>query len=275
MDLSDRMKLYENLGVAGQMLIPNLPVCVRIDGKAFHSWTRGCERPFDARLQMLFDETTKALIEETDAIIGYTQSDEITLILWNRGNSESKVYFDGRVSKLTSVLASMATAHFNARVPLLMREKADSLAFFDCRVWNVPTPQEAVNCLIWRELDATRNSISMAAQSLYSHKQLHAKNTSAMQELIWQKGINWNDYPSRFKRGGYFRRQVIKRKFSTSELEALPPQHDARKDPDLIIIRQIIGRVEFPPLLKITNRVEVIFDSAEPILATEVSEKTA
>jgi tRNA(His) guanylyltransferase len=208
MDLADRMKRYEEIG-AGQRLIPNLPVCVRLDGKAFHSWTRGLRRPYDERLHTLFDETTKFLADASDAVIGYTQSDEITLILYNDGQPDSQVFFDGRVSKLTSVLASMATAKFNALVPSILPEKQGQLAFFDCRVWTVPTEQEAVNCLLWRELDATRNGIQMAAQALYSHKQLHQKNTSEMQEMLWQKGINWQDYPARFKRGGYFQRRVI------------------------------------------------------------------
>jgi tRNA(His) guanylyltransferase len=263
MDLADRMKFYENIG-AGQRLIPNLPVCIRLDGKAFHQWTRGLRRPYDDRLYTLFDETTKFLVEASDAVVGYTQSDEITLLLYNGGQPDSQGFFDGRVSKLTSVLASMATTKFNALVPSILPEKHHRLACFDCRVWNVPTEQEAVNCLIWRELDATRNSIQMAAQALYSHKRLHQKNTSQMQEMLWQQGINWNDYPTRFTRGGYFQRRVIARKFTVEELAQLPPLHDARKDPDLMVTRQVIEPLELPPLLHVGNRVEVIFRSCAP-----------
>lgn len=263
MEISERMKLYENI-TAGQILIPNLPAMIRLDGKAFHSWTRGLRRPFDDRLQTLFDETAKFLVEASNAVIGYTQSDEITLVLWNYAKPESQIMFDGRVSKLTSVLASMATAKFNSLVPEYIPEKSASLAYFDGRVWNVPSEQEAVNCLVWRELDATRNSIQMAAQSLYSHNQLHLKNTSEMQEMLWNKGINWNDYPARFKRGGYFQRQLIERKFTPDELEKLPPMHDARKNPDLIIQRHIIRQLELPPLLRVGNRVDVIFHDAKP-----------
>jgi tRNA(His) guanylyltransferase len=262
MELSDRMKLYETIG-AGQMLMPNLPALVRLDGKAFHSWTRGLRRPYDERLQDLFDAVTRFLVEESNAVIGYTQSDEITLVLWNYGKPESQIYFDGRAAKLTSVLASMATAKFNALAPEYLPEKMGRLAYFDCRVWNVPDEAEAVNCLIWRELDATRNSIQMAAQSLYSPKQLHQKNTSEMQEMLWQKGINWNDYPARFKRGGYFKRRLIERKFTSEELEALPPLHEAHRNPDLLIKRHVIDRVELPPLLKVVNRTGVIFYDEE------------
>jgi tRNA(His) guanylyltransferase len=115
----------------------------------------------------------------------------------------------------------MATAKFNALVPSILPEKHDRLACFDGRVWNVPSEQEAVNGLIWRELDATRNSIQIAAQALYSHKQLHQKNTAEMQEMLWQKGINWHDYPVRFTRGSYFQRRVIERTFTVEELETV------------------------------------------------------
>jgi tRNA(His) guanylyltransferase len=268
MELADRMKLYETIG-AGQHLIPNLPVCIRIDGKAFHSWTRGLRRPYDGCLHTLFDDTTKFLVEASDAVIGYTQSDEITLILSNGGQPDSQVFFDGRVSKLTSVLASMATAKFNGLVPSILPEKRDRLACFDCRVWTVPTEQEAVNCLIWRELDATRNSIQMAAQALYSHKQLHQRNTSQMQEMLRQKGINWYDYPARFKRGGYFQRRVIERTFAVEELEQMPPLHEARKNPDLLMTRQVITPLDLQPLLQVANRVEVIFRRCAPEPITE------
>jgi tRNA(His) guanylyltransferase len=268
MDLADRMKLYENIG-AGQRLIPNLPVCIRLDGKAFHSWTRGLKRPYDHRLHTLFDETTKFLVEASDAVIGYTQSDEITLILSNGGKPDSQIFFDGRISKLTSVLASMATAKFNALVPSILSEKQGRLALFDGRVWTVPSEQEAVNCLLWRELDATRNSIQMAAQALYSHTQLHQKNTAQMQAMLWQKGVNWQDYPTRFKRGGYFQRRVIERTFTVEELAQLPPLHEARGHPDMRIRRQVIVPLELPPLLQMANRAEVIFRGCAPEPITE------
>lgn len=264
MQLSDRMKFYERI-TAGQMLIPNLPICARLDGKAFHSWTRGLQRPFDECLQGLFDEVTAYLVEESNAIVGYTQSDEITLILYNGGHPESQIFFDGRVAKLTSVLASMATAKFNALVSHWLPEKCERLAFFDCRVWNVPSEVEAVNCLLWREQDATRNSIQMAAQCHYSHAQLLGKNSDEMQEMLFQKGVNWNDYSSRFKRGAYFRRVTMMSKFSVEELDKLPAKHEAWHNPVLMIERKVLQRLEMPPLQKVSNRVEVVFHGAEPI----------
>ena len=169
----------------------------------------------------------------------------------------------------------MATAKFNALVPSILPEKYNRLACFDCRVWTVPTEQEAVNCLLWRELDATRNSIQMAAQVLYSHKQLHRKNTAQMQEMLWQKGINWHDDPPRLTRGGYFQRRVMTRKFTVEELAQLPPLHDARKDPDLMVTRQVIAPLELPPLLHVGNRVEVMFRGCTPELNTEPRQATS
>jgi tRNA(His) 5'-end guanylyltransferase len=258
--------MYEAI-TADQVLIPNLPVMVRIDGKAFHTWTRGLERPFSTPLQNLFDDVTIYLVSASNAVVGYTQSDEITLVLWNYNEPDSQILFNGRVSKLNSVLASMATARFNQLVPLHLPDKEGRLAFFDCRVWNVPNVDEAINCLIWRELDATRNSIQSAAYALYSQKQLHLKNTSEMQEMVFQKGINWNDYPTRFKRGGYFKRRLIEREFTSNELENLPPQHEAHSNKELLIKRHIIERLDLPPLQKVTNRHAVIFEGAQPFVA--------
>ena len=258
------MKMYEAI-TAGQMLIPNLPVMVRIDGKAFHTWTRGLERPYSEPLQNLFDDVTGYLVSATNAVIGYTQSDEISLILWNYEKPDSQIMFDGNVAKLTSVLASMATARFNQLAPLHLPQKDGVLAFFDARVWNVPSAEEAINCLIWRELDATRNSIQSAAYALYSQNQLHKVNTSEMQEMIFQKGVNWNDYPARFKRGGYFKRRLIERQFTADELTNLPPQHEAHANPHLTIKRHIIERLDLPPLLKVTNRYQVVFEGAKPV----------
>lgn len=267
MELSDRMKLYEAIE-SDRLLIPSLPIMVRIDGKSFHTWTRDCQRPFDEKIQRLFDATTKFLVDETNAVVGYTQSDEISLVLWNFEIPDSQVMFNGRTQKLASVLSSMATARFNELAPNYFPDK--SLAFFDCRVWNVPNWNEAVNCLIWRELDATRNSIQSAAYALYSNNQLFKKTTSEMQEMIFQKGINWNDYSPRSKRGAYFKRRLIERFFTTEEIERLPPQHEAHKNPDLKIQRHVIERLDLPPLLKVTNRYEVIFGSAQPEVAEVV-----
>ncbi len=264
MQVADRMKSYEKI-TANQYLTPNLPVCVRIDGKAFHSWTAGLKRPYDERIQELFDRTTSFLVEQTKPCIGYTQSDEISLIFYNYGNPESQIFFNGKICKLNSVLASMATAKFNSLVPELLPDKSNNLAFFDCRVWTVPDMNEAVNYLIWREQDATRNSIQSAAQSVYSHRQLHGKNTKQLNEMLFQKGINWNDYPVRFKRGAYFQRKTIDIPFTSEELNTLPEKHNALTTNNLTIKRSVVAKLDMPILSKITNRIEVVFNGNAPI----------
>jgi tRNA(His) guanylyltransferase len=263
--LGDRMKTYE-MAEAGRCLMPGLPVMMRLDGKAFHTFVKGLERPFDKRLTDLMVATTKFLVEETNAVVGYTQSDEISLVLYT-DNQHSQLFFDGRIQKLASVVASMATAFFNRELPKCIPEKADKFAYFDNRVWNVPSLSEAANTLIWRELDATKNAISMAAQHYYSHNELHEKNGSEKQEMLFAKGVNFNDYPSFFKRGSYVRRVDRLVKFSTDELARLPEKHEARRNPDLVYERSVVERVELPPMTKVTNKVDVFFNGATPKMA--------
>ncbi len=257
--LGDRMKFYEGNGVGEQRLFPLIPVMSRLDGKAFHTFTRGLKRPYDKRLSDLMVATTKFLVGEFNAHIGYTQSDEITLI-WLANNYESEMCFDGRILKLNSILAAKCSVFFNSVFPIILPEKANNTPVFDCRVWNVPNKTEAINCLIWRQNDATRNSISMAAQSCFSHKQLQGKSCNEMQEMLFsEKGINWNDYPNFFKRGTFVRRHTVIRKFTTTELEKLPAKHEARKNPNLEIERSEISVLDLPQLTKIANKEEVIF----------------
>lgn len=263
--LGDRMKRYERRE-AGRRLLPGLPVCVRLDGKRFSRFTEGLARPFDARLSRLMVEVTRQLVETTGACVGYTQSDEISLILYT-GDPAKGVYLDGRVQKLTSLLAAQATAAFNQGLPEFLPEKAGEMPLFDCRTWAVPSREEAVNALLWRELDATKNSISMAARAYYSHEEVHGLSGAQKQDLLHAKGVNWNDYPAFFKRGTYVRRERVRRRFSAEDLAALPPMHAARRDPDLVVERVVVRAVELPPLRKVTNRVEVLFEGAAPQVA--------
>jgi tRNA(His) 5'-end guanylyltransferase len=266
--LGTRMKFYETMAAA-KRLMPLLPVMVRLDGVAFHTFTKGLERPYDKRLSQLMIDTTKYLVKETNARIGYTQSDEITLLLYS-DEWDSQIYFDAKLTKIVSILAAKASVFFNSMLPTCIPEKATSPAFFDCRVWNVPTQQEAYHVFLWREQDATRNSISMAAQSLYSHKQLQHKSGAEMQEMIFQKGINWNDYPRFFKRGTYIQRRTIEREFTPEEFEKLPPKHAARKNPYLKILRGTVVEVDMPPISQVINELGVLFYGAEPSVAGKV-----
>jgi len=260
-DLGDRMKQYEK-AEAGRRFLPLLPICARIDGRSFSKWTRGLPRPYDERLSRIMRETTRWLVAETNALVGYTQSDEISLLFYSDSIKRS-VFFDGRVQKMASVLASLTTARFNALVTEHLPERVDQLATFDCRVWSVPTRDEADNTFLWREQDATKNSISMAAREFYSHRELLDRNSAQLHEMLFAKGVNWNDYPAFFKRGVFVQRKEVKRAFSSDELARLPPRHEAHANPDLQVVRHEIQELPMPPFGRVSNRVAVLFEGAE------------
>jgi len=263
-EFGDRMKMYENQ-TCGIKLLPRIPVIARLDGKGFSKFTRGLKRPYDKRLSDLMVKTTEYLVKETNANCAYTQSDEISLV-WYEESYDSQIYFGGRYFKMVSDLAGMASVYFNRELPNYIPEKSDDMPRFDCRVYSVPTLDEAANSFLWREMDASKNSISMAASDLYSHKQLHKKNGKDMQEMLFQKGINWNDFPPFFKRGTYVQRQRVVRPFTPDELEKLPMKHQARQNPNLEIERWKVGPIDMPILSTVKNRVDVIVFGKDPIV---------
>lgn len=262
-DLGDRMKEYE-MAEAGRRCMPRLPILARIDGRGFSRFTSDLERPYDRRLSDLMVETVKFLVRETNAVCGYTQSDEISLC-WYSSSLESQVVFDGRISKLTSVLAALTTVYFNRRLPeFLPPQYAERMPHFDARVWNVPNLDEAANTFLWREFDATKNSISMAARAHFSHKQIDGKHGGEMQAMLRDKGVEWSEYPAFFKRGTYIQRRKTVRRFTTDELDKLPPRHAAHTNPDLVVERTDYVALDMPPLNTVKNRVEALFEGAEP-----------
>lgn len=223
-DLGVRMKtFYEQ--VPKTRLVRRMPVAIRIDGKAFHTFTRGFKRPFDEILIESMQETMKYLCENIQGcVLGYTQSDEITLILVDYKKLTSAAWFDYEVQKMCSVAASMATMAFNKSFmfefeefnrwvcegnPIDEEKRLNDVyykamckgAMFDARVFNIPK-EEVTNLIYWRQLDATRNSIQMVGQSNFSHKELQNKSCNDIQDMLMtQKGINWNDFPTYQKRG--------------------------------------------------------------------------
>lgn len=263
-DLGDRMKLYEGAW-AQQRFMPLLPILARIDGRAFHSFTRGMERPYDPGFSACMVDATVELVRETNACMGYTQSDEISLA-WHSTDIKSQVWFDGRVQKIVSQLAAQITLHFYRLMRDRMPRFAERLPTFDARAWQVPNRTEAANAFLWREWDATKNSLSMAASAHYSHNELHGKNGADKHNMLMAKGINWNDYPDFFKRGTYVQRRSVVRRFTAEEVESLPPKHAARTNPSLTVERTQWGIVHMPPLASIANREAVIFDGADPVL---------
>lgn len=220
-ELGTRMKeFYES--VPKTRLVRRMPVAIRLDGKAFHTFTRGFEKPFDEVLGKSMRETMKYLCENIQrCVLGYTQSDEITLILVDYQNLNSCAWFDYEVQKMCSIAASMATMAFNKFFTKnvnyfeITHEHDDTIneycttlvnaaekgAMFDARVFNIPK-EEVCNLIYWRQLDATRNSIQMVGQANFSHKELQNKSCNMIQEMLFsEKGINWNDYPTYLKRG--------------------------------------------------------------------------
>lgn len=262
-ELGDRMKMYEGVE-AGRRFMPMLPIIARLDGRAFKSFTKGMARPYDPRMSEAMIKTTEHLVRETNALMGYTQSDEITLV-WFEDNLKSKVWFDGRVQKMVSSIASEGTLAFYEQTCELLPEFKRKRPRLDARIWQVPTLQEGANTFLWREMDATKNSIQMAGRCYYSHKELHKKNSGEIKDLlINEHGVNWNQYPDFFKRGTFIQRRVTSEAFSREELESLPPKHKARFDPNLRIERSQIRAISMPPFLKVANRADVIFMGAKP-----------
>lgn len=241
-ELGIRMKTYYEQ-IPKTKLMRRTPVAIRIDGKAFHTFTKGFQKPFDEVLIKSMQETMKYLCENIQGcVLGYHQSDEITLILVDYKNLNSDAWFDYEVQKMCSIAASMATMAFNRffaneccqwfennidwsdpdvvaadedikKLFNAYTKACEKGAMFDARVFNIPK-EEVMNLLYWRQLDATRNSIQMVGQANFSHNQLHGKNCSNIQDMLMlEKGINWNDYPTHLKRGSC----CVKKPFKINE----------------------------------------------------------
>lgn len=222
-DLGVRMKTYYEQ-IPKTKLMRRTPVALRIDGKAFHTFTRGFQKPFDEVLIRSMQETMKYLCENIQGcVLGYTQSDEITLILVDYKKLTSSAWFDYEVQKMCSIASSMATMAFNKffannvgdyctynyekedntheQYEHILSLAVDKGAMFDCRCFNIPK-EEVTNLIYWRQLDASRNSIQMVGQANFSHKELQNKSCNDIQDMLMiQKGINWNDLPVYQKRG--------------------------------------------------------------------------
>ena len=227
--LGSRMKEYYE-AIPKTRLMRRTPVAIRIDGKAFHTFTRGFQKPFDEVLGNSMVQTMEYLCQNIQGcIFGYTQSDEITLILQDYYKLNTDAWFDYEVQKMCSIAASMATMAFNKffaincnkwldenleHDELLVDETSwftklfntytnafEKGAMFDARVFNIPK-EEATNLIYWRQLDAARNSVQMVGQANFSHSELQGCSCNVIQDMLHeQKGINWNDYETRWKRG--------------------------------------------------------------------------
>ena len=227
-DLGTRMKTYYE-EIPKTRLMRRTPVAIRIDGKAFHTFTRGFQKPFDEVLGNAMVRTMEYLCKNIQGcVFGYTQSDELTLILIDYQTLDTCAWFDYEIQKMCSIAASMATMAFNKFFETEMNvfkashtifdtnewanPKAGEIygaymfakskgAMFDARCFNIPK-EEVCNLVYWRQLDATRNSVQMVGQANFSHSELQNKSCNMIQDMLHeQRGINWNNYPTRWKRG--------------------------------------------------------------------------
>ena len=258
--LGDRCKQFEEREAA-RAAMRGLPLLARLDGRAFHTFTRGLTRPYDAAMSRCMIETARTLVEQTQARVAYTQSDEITLVWHEPADAPTTYLFDGRWQKLGSVLAGIATARFNQLVAEHLPTKAALLPHFDCRLWQVPTLADALDVFVWRERDAVKNSISMAASALYTDRELHGQSSPAKQELLFQRGVNWNDYPPFFKRGTYLQRRAFEQPLTDDERARIPEAH--RPAPDAVFTRHAVVELDLPPISTIGNLAAVLFDRAD------------
>lgn len=207
--LGDRMKRYEKISQVE--LPPRSYTLIRLDGKAFHTYTRGFDRPFDQRLINWMNTTALELCKQISGVkFAYVQSDEITLLLTDFESIATEAWFGGNLQKIVSVSASIATCAFNKAwiddFPSFVRTQSQ-MAMFDSRAWSLADPFEVDNVFRWRQQDATRNSIQMVGQSKFSHKKLQGKSCNEIQEMLFtEHGINWNDFSPALKRGRIIRK---------------------------------------------------------------------
>ncbi|MEE2040115.1 tRNA(His) guanylyltransferase Thg1 family protein [Nocardiopsis sp. CT-R113] len=197
LSLADRMKQYEQ--ATRHTLPARTYTILRVDGRAFHSFLRHADRPFDGAVMAAMDATAAALCADiSGAVFAYTQSDEISVLITDFGSAGTQQWFGGVVQKIASVSASVATMAFNAEYG---HHYDGATATFDARVFTLPTPTEVANYFVWRQRDAIRNAISMAARAEFSHRELHQVSTATARALLLERGIHFDTYPAGARHG--------------------------------------------------------------------------
>lgn len=224
--LGDRIKRYER--AYNGNLVPRSPLFIRIDGKSFHTFTKGCEKPFDWSVIKAMQYATRETASNMQGFkLAYVQSDEATFMLSDTDTHETQGWHDYEIIKVVSVSASLFTGFFNrfwgtywTTQPITTEQhdenmrKARQIAFFDSRAFTVPI-EDAPNVFIWRQRDWERNSIQMLARAHFSHRECHAKNTTQLHELLHTKGVNWSKLNDTEKNGTF----IEKDKTATSNRE--------------------------------------------------------
>lgn len=202
--LGDRMKTYYE-GISRQFLYRKIPVIMRLDGKAFHTFTKGCKKPFDDKIIETMQFTTETLMRKIQgAKIAYVQSDEISILISDYDALETCGWYDYNVQKMTSVSAAIASVTFTLNYPDIETHLCDvDHAYFDSRVFNIPK-EDVVNYFRWRYQDWVRNSRAMLAQSMFSQSELQGKNTVQQVQMCRAKGTDWENLEDVYKNGTLF-----------------------------------------------------------------------
>lgn len=221
-DFGNRMKAYE-ASVRAAPVNPGTPIIARLDGKGFSKFTKRLIRPYDVRLSSLMVSMTEYLMQTFGAKIGYTQSDEITLVWYSE---VSEYLYGGRLQKFDSLLASAAGAFFNTNAPHFLKDDLPGgLALFDCRTFTVPNLMEARNAVLWRMFDCKKNAISMAACHHLGHKKCMNKNGEDKVCMLEEAGIRFDDYPEAFRKGTLLSLQMSEAELDEEQLQAIPEAH--------------------------------------------------
>jgi tRNA(His) 5'-end guanylyltransferase len=252
--LGDRMKGYE--GVTRSKVMRRTPTIIRIDGKAFHTWTKHLKHidpklenePFSDVMHRCMMSTTKQLVDNMqNAVLGYTQSDEISILLNDWKKLTSDQWFDGGIQKIASVSASMATAYFNKAYDSMvgnLKPAGLSPALFDARVFNVPK-EDVVNYFIWRQQDASRNSVQMLGRHYFSHKQLHKKNVSEINDMLYtEHEVMWNQIDTWKKRGSCAVRPPMVLEHQSVGMQIFAPNNSVIPDEDIPMFQEDRGYIE-------------------------------
>lgn len=263
-NLSSRMKIYEAVTTEIN-LVPNIPIYIRIDMRAGHSFCRVLDRPFDNDYLNAMKAATSYVIEKTNAMIGYCQSDEASFI-WSES---SKIPFETRLFKLQSVFASMFTsAFFNACLGIKLEARMKKmLPSFDCRACNLPSLDECVNMLLFRERDCLKNAITLESLEHFSNKQIHKKNSDEKIKMLKGIGIDFNrDVDEDFRYGSWFRRVVFQKELDAETIAKIPEkQRNLDESGKMLVTRSEVRQIKFGiPLSKMANKLAVVLGNEQP-----------
>ena len=246
--LGDVQKGYEKN--TPNIFMKSLPIIVRLDGRKFSKWTKGLRYPYDERFQQVKEELLIYMSKKINARCAFSQSDEFTFLLYH-DNINSELHFGGVRDKINTTIASEFSVKFNELVKEHIPEKADQLASFDCRSYQVPNLTEAAKSFLWREMDCSRNSVSMLARAHFSHREVMGKGRKQMLDMLLEKGVIWNDTPQHFRRGSYVKRVKYQKyvEFHQSYVEAskfdvceMPPLYHFEKG-RIVIDEKIVENI--------------------------------